>query len=58
MTPLADILRELGFELHVYANDNQFYLAFQPIDQDSDDVVVNKSKVAWLKSNNGWYRIY
>ncbi len=41
MTPLADILRELGidFHVHVYADDHQLYLTFQPIDQ---DVVVNK----------------
>ncbi len=42
MTPLADILRELGIEFHVYADDHQLYLAFQPIDQDSADVAVNK----------------
>ncbi len=41
MTPLADILRELGIELHVYADNTQLYLAFQPIDQDSADVAVN-----------------
>ncbi len=34
MTPLADILRELGTVLNVYADDHQLYLAFQPIDQD------------------------
>ncbi len=39
---LADILRELGIEFHVYADDHQLYLAFQPIDQDSADVAVNK----------------
>ncbi len=27
---------------HVYSNDHQLFLAFQPIDQDSADVVVNK----------------
>ncbi len=32
MTPLADILGELGIEFHVYADDHQLYLAFQPID--------------------------
>ncbi len=42
MTPLADILRELGIEFHVYADDHQLNLAFQPIGQDSADVVVNK----------------
>ncbi len=42
MTPLADILRELGIEIHVYADDHQLYLAFQPIDQNSADVEVNK----------------
>ncbi len=42
MTPLADILRELRIEFHVYADDHQLYLAFQPIDQDSADVAVNK----------------
>ncbi len=41
MTPLADILRELGIEIHVYADDHQLYLAFQPIDQDNADVAVN-----------------
>ncbi len=42
MTPLADILRELGIEFHVYADDHQLYLAFQLIDQYSADVAVNK----------------
>ncbi len=42
MTPIADILRELGIEFHVYADDHQLYLAFQPIDQDSADIAVNK----------------
>ncbi len=42
MTPLADILRERGIVFHVYADDHQLYLAFQPIDQDNADVVVNK----------------
>ncbi len=28
MTSLADILRELGIEFHVYENDHQLYLAF------------------------------
>ncbi len=42
MTHLADILRELGIEFHVYADDHQLYLAFQPIEQDSADIVVNK----------------
>ncbi len=42
MTPFADILREHGIEFYVYADDHQLYLAFQPIDQDSADVVLNK----------------
>ncbi len=42
MTHLADILGEYGIKFHVYADDQQLYLAFQPIDQDSADVVVNK----------------
>ncbi len=42
MTPLADILKELGIEFHVYADDHQLYLAFRLIDQDSADVAVNK----------------
>ncbi len=42
MTPLADILSELGIEFHVYADDHQLYLAFQPIDKDIADVAVNK----------------
>ncbi len=42
MTPLDDILRELGIEFHVYADDHQLYLVFQPIDQDIADVAVNK----------------
>ncbi len=41
-TPLANILREIGIEFHVYEDDHQLYLAFQPIDQDSADVAVNK----------------
>ncbi len=42
MTSLADILREFGIEFHVYTDDHQLYYAFQPIDQDSADVAVNK----------------
>ncbi len=42
MTPLADILRELGIEFYVYADDHQLYLAFQPIDQNRSDEAVNK----------------
>ncbi len=42
MTLLADIIRELGINFHVYTDDHQLYLAFQPIDQDSADVVINK----------------
>ncbi len=41
MTPFANILRELGIEFHIYADDHQLYLAFQPTDQNSVDVVVN-----------------
>ncbi len=40
MTPLAYILRELGIEIHVYADDHQLYIAFRPIDQDSADGAV------------------
>ncbi len=42
MTPLDNILREPGIEFHIYAEVHQLYLAFQPIDQDSAHVVVNK----------------
>ncbi len=41
MTRLADILIELGIEFHVYADDHQLYLAFQPIDHESADVAFN-----------------
>ncbi len=34
---------ELGID--VYADDHQLYLAFQPIDQDSVDVAVNKVQI-------------
>ncbi len=30
ITPLANIIRELGIEFHVYINDYQLYLEFQP----------------------------
>ncbi len=49
MTPLADILRELGIEFHVYADVHQLYLAFQPIDQDYFDVAVNKIQRCFIE---------
>ncbi len=42
MITIGDILRKLGIEFHVYADDHQLYLAFQPINQYSADVAVNK----------------
>ncbi len=53
-TPHADILRELGIEFYVYADDLLLYFTFQPIDQDSADVVVNKTQrcmVEWMVHN-------
>ncbi len=41
-TPLADILRELSIEFHVYADDQQLYLAFHGIDLESTETAVNK----------------
>ncbi len=44
MTPLADILREIGIEFYVCADDHKLYLVFHPNDQDSADVAVNKTQ--------------
>ncbi len=41
MTPLGDILRAFGIEIHVYSDAHQMYLSFQPIDKNSADVIVN-----------------
>ena len=36
--PLADILRSHGVEFHLYADDTQLYMSFQPTILQDDDV--------------------
>ncbi len=45
MKPLADILSEHEIEFDVCTDDQQLYLAFHPIDQDSADVAVNTIQI-------------
>ncbi len=49
MTSITDIIRELGIEFNVYADDRHLYLAFQPIDQDSADAVLNKIQICMVE---------
>ncbi len=44
-TSLADIQKELTIGIHVYADDQKLYLAFQIIDLDGAGIVVANSKM-------------
>ncbi len=41
--PIAEIQRKLGIEFHVYGDDHQLYIAYQPTDK--ADVVVTKCTI-------------
>ena len=36
--PLADILKDHGVQYHVYADDTQIYMSFQPIHHKEDEI--------------------
>ncbi len=48
-TPLAAILRKLGIEYHVYADDYTLYLAIQTIDYESQRSTVDVKQ--WMVQN-------
>ncbi len=35
MSPLSHLIKEHGLEYHIYADDTQLYIAFNPLDKDS-----------------------